>query len=48
MKSTVLCFAYDNDSMSMFNYRSNCMIQLLRILKDFDFSESDAKKLIYV
>lgn len=35
----------DNDSMIMFNYRSDRMIQMLRALKDPDFKEFDVKQL---
>ena len=35
----------DNDSMIMFNFRSDRMIQMLRSLKDPEFSEFDARKI---
>lgn len=47
MKPTVLkkIPVVDNDSMIMFNYRSDRMIQMLRALKDPDFAEFKTKKL---
>ena len=47
MKPTVLekVPVESNDSMIMFNYRSDRMIQLLRSLKDPDFNEFQAKKI---
>lgn len=35
----------DNDSMIMFNYRSDRMIQMLRALKDPNFNEFDVRKI---